>query len=126
MVSERRRRTKKLIIVFITWMLVGVTVTAAWAAGPAKPVIEAEMPDCYAYIGGDEIILFTNALRHIPRSIAVPFHTQFLRHPIAVPLGLVNDANHRHIFYVHSVPLVSQHIAVGRTGIIAALSVRQL
>lgn len=48
-------------IVFITWMLVGVTVTAAWAAGPAKPVIEAEMPDCYAYIGGDGIILFTNA-----------------------------------------------------------------
>ena len=42
-------------------MLVGVTVTAAWAAGPAKPVIEAEMPDCYAYIGGDGIILFTNA-----------------------------------------------------------------
>lgn len=34
---------KRLIIVFITWMLVGVTVTAAWAAGPAKPVIVAEM-----------------------------------------------------------------------------------
>ena len=117
---------KRLIIVFITWMLVGVTVTAAWAAGPAKPVIEAKMPDCYAYIGGDGIILFTNASRHIPRSIAVPFHTQFLRHPIAVPLGPVNGANHRHIFYVRSVPLVSQHTAVGRTGIIAALSVRQL
>lgn len=43
---------KRLIIAFITWMLVGVTVTAAWAAGPAKPVIVAEMPDCYAYIGG--------------------------------------------------------------------------
>lgn len=43
---------KRLIIAFITWMLVGVTVTAAWAAGPAKPVIEAEMPDCYSYIGG--------------------------------------------------------------------------
>lgn len=43
---------KRLVIAFITWMLVGVTVTAAWAAGPAKPVIEAEMPDCYAYIGG--------------------------------------------------------------------------
>lgn len=36
---------KRLIIVFITWMLVGVTVTAAWAAGPAKPMIVAEMPD---------------------------------------------------------------------------------
>lgn len=58
---------KRLIIVFITWMLVGVTVTAAWAAGPAKPVIEAEMPDCYAYIGGDGIILFTNAFRRLPQ-----------------------------------------------------------
>lgn len=52
---------KRLIIAFITWMLVGVTVTAAWAAGPAKPVIEAEMPDCYSYIGGSGITLFTNA-----------------------------------------------------------------
>ncbi len=52
---------KRLIIVFITWMLVGVTVTAAWAAGPAKPVIQAEMPDCYAYIGGDGITLYANA-----------------------------------------------------------------
>ena len=43
---------KRLIIAFITWMLVEVTVAAAWAVGPAKPVIEAEMPDCYAYIGG--------------------------------------------------------------------------
>lgn len=52
---------KRLIIAFITWMLVGVTVTAAWAAGLAKPVIEAEMPDCYSYIGGSGITLFTNA-----------------------------------------------------------------
>ena len=39
----------------------GVTVTAAWASGPAKPVIEAEMPDCYSYIGGSGITLYTNA-----------------------------------------------------------------
>ena len=52
---------KRLVIVFITWMLVGVTVTAAWAAGPAKPVIVAEMPDCYMPIGSDGITLFTNA-----------------------------------------------------------------
>ena len=52
---------KRLIIVFITWMLVGVTVTAAWAAGPAKPVIVAEMPDCYMPIGSNGITLFTNA-----------------------------------------------------------------
>ena len=51
---------KRLSIAFITWMLAGVTVTAAWAAGPAKPVIEGEMPDCYMTIGGDGIILFTN------------------------------------------------------------------
>ena len=52
---------KRLIIVFITWMLVGVTVTAAWAAGPAKPVIVAEMPDCYMPIGSNGITLYTNA-----------------------------------------------------------------
>lgn len=52
---------KRLIIAFITWMLVGVTVTAAWAAGPAKPVIVAEMPDCYMPIGSNGITLYTNA-----------------------------------------------------------------
>lgn len=52
---------KRFIIAFITWLLAGVTVTAAWAAGPAKPVIEGEMPDCYMTIGGDGVILFTNA-----------------------------------------------------------------
>ena len=31
------------------------------AADPAKPVIEAEMPDCYSYIGGSGITLYTNA-----------------------------------------------------------------
>ena len=51
---------KRFIIAFITWLLAGVTVTAAWAAGPAKPVIEGEMPDCYMTIGGDGVILFTN------------------------------------------------------------------
>lgn len=39
-VSERRKSMKRLIIAFITWLLAGVMVTAAWAAGPAKPVIE--------------------------------------------------------------------------------------
>ena len=51
---------KRFIIAFITWLLAGVTVTVAWAAGPAKPVIEGEMPDCYMSIGGDGITLFTN------------------------------------------------------------------
>ena len=51
---------KRLIIAFITWLLAGVMATAAWAAGPAKPVIEGEMPDCYMPIGSDGITLFTN------------------------------------------------------------------
>ena len=40
---------------------VGFAAATVSAAGPAKPVIEGEMPDCYMPIGGDGIILFTNA-----------------------------------------------------------------
>lgn len=40
---------------------VGTAVATVSAKGPAKPVIEAEMPDCYMTIGGDGITLFTNA-----------------------------------------------------------------
>ena len=40
---------------------VGFATATVSAAGPAKPVIEAEMPDCYACIGGDGITLFANA-----------------------------------------------------------------
>lgn len=40
---------------------VGFAAATVSAAGPAKPVIEGEMPDCYMTIGGDGIILFTNA-----------------------------------------------------------------
>ena len=39
----------------------GFAAATVSAAGPAKPVIEGEMPDCYMSIGGDGIILFTNA-----------------------------------------------------------------
>ena len=39
----------------------GFAAATVSAAGPAKPVIEGEMPDCYMTIGGDGIILFTNA-----------------------------------------------------------------
>ena len=55
--------------------------------------------------------------RHIPRSIAVPFHAQFLRHLIAFSLCVVNGANHRHVFYIRDIPLIFQRTAVGRTGI---------
>lgn len=40
---------------------VGFAAATVSAAGPAKPVIVGEMPDCYMSIGGDGITLFTNA-----------------------------------------------------------------
>lgn len=40
---------------------VGFAAATVRAEGPAKPVIEGEMPDCYMSIDGDGIILFTNA-----------------------------------------------------------------
>ena len=42
-------------------VLVSFTAATVCAAGPAKPVIVGEMPDCYMSIGGDGITLFTNA-----------------------------------------------------------------
>ena len=39
----------------------GFAAATVSAAGPANPVIEGVMPDCYMSIGGDGIILFTNA-----------------------------------------------------------------
>ena len=39
---------------------VGFAAATVSAEGPAKPVIVAEMPDCYMTIGGDGITLFTN------------------------------------------------------------------
>ena len=38
----------------------GFAAATVSAAGPAKPVIEGEMPDCHMSIGGDGITLFTN------------------------------------------------------------------
>ena len=40
---------------------VGFAAATVSAKGPAKPVIEGEMPDCYMPIGSDGITLFTNA-----------------------------------------------------------------
>ena len=39
---------------------VGFAAATVSAEGPAKPVIEGEMPDCYMPIGSDGITLFTN------------------------------------------------------------------
>ena len=39
---------------------VGFAAATVSAEGPAKPVIEGEMPDCYMSIGSDGITLFTN------------------------------------------------------------------
>lgn len=53
---------KKFVFAFMFVLaFVGFATATVNAAGPAKPVIEAEMPDCYACIGGDGIILFANA-----------------------------------------------------------------
>ena len=40
---------------------VGFAAATVSAEGPAKPVIEGEMPDCYKPIGSDGVILFANA-----------------------------------------------------------------
>ena len=53
---------KRFIFAFMVVLaFVGTAVATVSAAGPAKPVIEGEMPDCYMTIGGDGITLFTNA-----------------------------------------------------------------
>ena len=53
---------KRFIFAFMVVLaFVGTAVAAVSAKGPAKPVIEGEMPDCYMTIGGDGITLFTNA-----------------------------------------------------------------
>lgn len=51
---------KRIILVFVL-AFVCFTAVTVYAEGPAKPVIENEMPDCYMSIGGDSITLFANA-----------------------------------------------------------------
>ena len=53
---------KKFVFAFMFVLaFVGFAAATVSAAGPAKPVIVGEMPDCYMSIGGDGITLFTNA-----------------------------------------------------------------
>lgn len=53
---------KRFILAFMLVLaFVGLAAATVSAKGPAKPVIEGEMPDCYMTVGGDGILLFTNA-----------------------------------------------------------------
>lgn len=47
--------------IMLVLAIVGFVAATVSAEGPAKPVIEGEMPDCYMPIGSDGITLFTNA-----------------------------------------------------------------
>lgn len=46
--------------IMLVLAIVGFAAATVSAEGPAKPVIEGEMPDCYMPIGSDGITLFTN------------------------------------------------------------------
>lgn len=46
--------------IMLVLAIVGSATVTVSAEGPAKPVIEGEMPDCYMPIGSDGITLFTN------------------------------------------------------------------
>ena len=53
---------KKFVFAFMFVLaFVGFAAATVSAAGPAKPVIVGEMPDCYMSIGGDGSPVFTNA-----------------------------------------------------------------
>ena len=47
--------------IMLVLAIVGSATVMVSAEGPAKPVIEGEMPDCYMPIGSNGITLFTNA-----------------------------------------------------------------
>ena len=47
--------------IMLVLAIVGFAAATVSAEGPAKPVIEGEMPDCYMPIGSNGITLFTNA-----------------------------------------------------------------
>lgn len=47
--------------IMLVLAIVGFAAATVSAEGPAKPVIEGKMPDCYMPIGSDGITLFTNA-----------------------------------------------------------------
>ena len=52
---------KRFVFAFVFLLaFVGFAAAKVSAKGPAKPVIEGEMPDCYMPVGSDGITLFTN------------------------------------------------------------------
>ena len=53
---------KKFVSAFLMAVLLCCcTAAAAFAAGPATPVINGQMPDCYMNLGGTGVTLFTDA-----------------------------------------------------------------
>lgn len=48
-------------VFFLIMVLCSFTAVTVFAVGPAQPVINGEMPDCYMNIGGTGVTLFTNA-----------------------------------------------------------------
>lgn len=56
------RDMKKVVSAFLmAVILCCCTAAAAFAAGPAMPVINGQMPDCYMNLGGTGVTLFTDA-----------------------------------------------------------------
>ena len=60
MFREDDMKRKFLIITAIIIMCIFFSLTA-YGAGPAAPVIEGQMPDCYLNMGDGGVTLFTNA-----------------------------------------------------------------
>lgn len=52
---------KKFVCAVLVLIFCLASAVSIYAAGPQKPTIEAEMPDCYGIFGKSEITLFTNA-----------------------------------------------------------------
>ena len=67
----------------------GFAAATVSAEGPAKPVIEGEMPDCYMPIGSDGITLFTNV--SVPDGGTLKYMDDKVAHYEAILAGLAPD-----------------------------------
>ena len=53
---------KKILPILLSFLvLCSLFSVPSLAAGPGRPIIEGEMPDCYVELGGSGVTLFTNA-----------------------------------------------------------------